>query len=317
MQLYIKSKNILTPILKDPFDLERDMQKLIESNLETVFGTHFVCSEFTIGGFRIDTLAFDEQSNAFVIIEYKRGSSYSVIDQGYSYLSTMLNNKAEFILEYNEKMDRNLMRSEVDWTSSRVLFLSESFTTYQKNSVNFKDVPFELWETRRFEGGLIALEQHQSASNESINKVTGGNPDSVISQVSAEVKKISEEELASKLSEELKTVWSALREKLLEYPDTLFYTTRSYVGWKKGSTTVSFLHFQSKRIRAEILRGNKNEEGEKSKGFFTLDDPKDMSKESGWKWKDGKSGHTYQVNITKIEQLDYVLYLLNQKYDAL
>lgn len=71
-----------------------------------------------MGDFRIDTLAFDESSNSFVIIEYKKGNSYSVVDQGYSYLSTMVNNKAEFILEYNEKTNDVLKRNDVDWTSS-------------------------------------------------------------------------------------------------------------------------------------------------------------------------------------------------------
>ena len=45
------------------------------------------------------------KTNSFVIIEYKKGSSYSVVDQGYTYLSTMLNNKSDFVLEYNESTE--------------------------------------------------------------------------------------------------------------------------------------------------------------------------------------------------------------------
>ena len=62
-------------------------------------------SEFTLHNFRIDTLAFDEESKSFVIIEYKKDKSFSVVDQGYAYLSLMLNNKADFILEYNESLN--------------------------------------------------------------------------------------------------------------------------------------------------------------------------------------------------------------------
>ena len=36
----------------------------------------------------------------------KNSKSSSVIDQGYSYLSTMLNNKSDFILEYIENADK-------------------------------------------------------------------------------------------------------------------------------------------------------------------------------------------------------------------
>ncbi len=317
MQLFTTNKNALLPIPKETFALEKDIQTLVEGNLATLFNLQFVTTEFTIGSFRLDTLAFDEQCSAFVIIEYKKGSSYSVIDQGYSYLSTMLNNKAEFILEFNEKMGKNLRRDQVDWTSSRVIFVSPSFNSYQKNSVNFKDVPFELWEIKRFEGGVVALEQHQSTSNESIELITTGNADSVISKVSAEVRATTESELVAKLSPQTLPVWHALRERLAEYPDTSFYATKGYVGWRKGGTTVSFLNLQKNSIRADVLRGQSSESGEQSKGFFNLDDPKSLANNRDWTWKDGKTGHSYLISITNQDQLDYVLYLLNQKYEAI
>ena len=108
----------------NPFKLERDIQVVIEKNTESFFGLEFVRSEFPIGEFRIDTLCYDNETNSFVLIEYKKGSSYSVIDQGYSYLSLMLNNKSEFIIEYNERLNKTLKRDDVDWTQSRILFIS-------------------------------------------------------------------------------------------------------------------------------------------------------------------------------------------------
>jgi len=317
MQLFKLKKEALSPLAKEPFQLEKDIQNLIESNLRDLFDLEFVASEFSIGNFRLDTLAYDEQSNAFVVIEYKKGSSYSVIDQGYSYLSTMLNNKAEFILEFNERMDTNLKRSEVDWTSSRILFVSPSFNNYQKNSVNFKDVPFELWEIRKFEGGLIALEQHQAASNESINALSNGKAHSVISKVSAEVKQVSEEQMVAKLSESLHPVWQTFRERLSDYPDTVFYTTRKYVGFKKDSKVVAFITLQKNQIRVDVLRGSKSKEGELSKGFFHLDDPKGLAEERDWTWKSGATGHEYRIGLKDLDDLDYVMYLLNQKYESI
>lgn len=317
MQLFSFDDDTLVPLDKNPFGLEKDIQVLVESNLETLFSLQFVSTEFTITDFRLDTLAFDEQANAFVIIEYKKGSSYSVIDQGYSYLSTMLNNKADFILEYNEKTNGTLRRDEVDWSASKVIFVSPSFNSYQKNSVNFKDVPFELWEIKRFDNNLVAFEQHQSSSSDSINKLSSPNTNSVIQQVSKEVKQVTEEELLGSVSENVKDIWELLREKLSNYSDTSFYATKGYIGWKKDSTTVSFVHLQKNQIRADILRGNKSEIGEPSKGFFTLDDPKDFAEERTWTWKSGKTGHSYLVKITDASDLDYALYLINQKYESL
>ena len=85
-----------------------------------VFGLKFVGSQFALHGFRIDTLAFDQETSAFVIIEYKRDRSFSVIDQGYAYLALMLNNKADFILEYNEKKKKNLQQIFLKITQIKV-----------------------------------------------------------------------------------------------------------------------------------------------------------------------------------------------------
>ena len=156
MDLYNVKGNNLKSIGVNQFKLEKEIQQLVENNIDELFGLEFVSSEFKIGEFRIDTLCFDSENNSFVIIEYKKGSSYSVIDQGYSYLSVMLNNKSDFILEYNESKNKTVKRNDVDWTQSKIIFVSPSFNSYQKNSVNFKDVPFELWEIKRFSNNIIS-----------------------------------------------------------------------------------------------------------------------------------------------------------------
>jgi len=56
-------------IKEKPFKLEKEIQSLTEQNLNTIFGLDFVKSEFALNNFRIDTLAFDKDANAFVIIE--------------------------------------------------------------------------------------------------------------------------------------------------------------------------------------------------------------------------------------------------------
>jgi hypothetical protein len=306
---------ILEP--KDSFKLEKDIQSLVEVNMETLFGVEFVSSEFSIAEFRLDSVAFDEQNNAFVIIEYKKGHSYSVVDQGYSYLSVMLNNKADFILEYNERTGKQLKRTDVDWTSSRVIFVSPSFNTYQRNSVNFRDVPFELWEIKKFDSNLVAFEQIKSSSNESIEQLSTGDTGSVISKVSSEVKVLSEEDHVNSLDDSMKPLWAALRKKLQDYSDTSFFLTKGYISWKKDNTAVCFIHFRKKLLRIEVLRGGKKETGDKSKGFFTADDPKQLMKEDIWKRKSGHTGHGYITNLKEREGLDYVMFLLEQKYNSL
>lgn len=314
MQLFKNKNGTLQSIEKDAFKLEKDIQTLVEKNLEFLFDLEFVCTEFSIGGFRLDTLAFDEQNNAFIIIEYKKGSSYSVVDQGYSYLSLMLNNKADFILEYNEKTGKQLKRGDIDWSSSRVIFVAPSFNNYQKNSINFKDVPFELWEIRKYENDLISLDQYLSNSNESIEAISGNAPNSIIKNVSKEVKTSSEEELTAPISIELKAVWSALKEKILEFPDTKTHTTKNYISIKYESKAIIYFWFKKDHIQCEIVAGVLNQDGSKRDTFFEMDDPKDIADIRKWTWKSGAQGSVYRFKLDADEQIEYVMYLIKQKY---
>lgn len=128
MQIFIKNKdNILSPIDEKEFILEKEIQNLFENNLSLISDFIFVKSEFSIKNRRIDTLAFDPKNKYFVIIEYKRNKNYNVIDQGVSYLNLMLEYKAEFIIEYNESLNKNLKRKDVDWSQSKVIFCTKFY----------------------------------------------------------------------------------------------------------------------------------------------------------------------------------------------
>jgi len=156
------------------FALEKEMQVFIENNTQQLWNLRFVASEFSVDKFRFDSVCFDDESKSFVIIEYKKDHSFSVFDQGLSYLSTMLQNKSDFILEYNEALGKTLKRDEVDWSQSRIIFISPSFSIHQKNSINFKDMPFELWEIQRYSNNMVSFNQYSSSSNESITSLPKG-----------------------------------------------------------------------------------------------------------------------------------------------
>ena len=252
-----------------------------------------------------------------MIIEYKKKHNASVIDQGYSYLSLMLANKADFILEFNERRTEDLKRSEVNWPLSRVLFISPSFSRYQKNSVNFKDIPFELWEIRRFADGIISVDQIQASSKESIEQITTTQPNSVINQVSSEIQVYRGEDHISRLSPAILEVWEDLRANLEDWPDSSFYARQPYIGLKRGNKTVCFIHFQKNALRIDISRGEKTEDGERSSNFFDLDDYKKQAIERDWTFKNGRTGHKYSIILKHLRDVFYVLQLIEQKYSLL
>ena len=103
MDLYKLNNSKLETLKRDSYELEKDIQSLVEKNVEEIFDIEFVKSEMSLDSFRLDSLCFDNNSNSFVIIEYKKEKNFSVIDQGYSYLSLMLNNKSEFIEKFVNK----------------------------------------------------------------------------------------------------------------------------------------------------------------------------------------------------------------------
>ena len=309
MNLYKLNKNNLESIKSNSFKLEKDIQNIIENNSQELFNLEFVKSEFTIGKYRIDTLCFNEEDKSFVIIEYKKGSSYSVVDQGYAYLSTMLKNKSDFILEYNESKELNIKREEVDWSQSRVIFISPSFNSYQTDSVNFKDIPFELWQIKLFDNDIISLNQISSNSKESIKEIK--NISSEENKVLNEVEVYDEDSIIAKSSDLIKDIYYEIKEKLSSWEDINFRPTKQYITIDKGKKVTTYLNFQSNRIKIHIVRrvdfkGNVKDAPVK----FNMDDPKGIFEIHG-----NTRIERYAYMLEDRKDLDYLISLLKQRYD--
>ena len=290
-------KEKLEYIKEKPFKLEKEIQKLTEENLQVIFNLEFVKSEFKLNNFRIDTLAYDNESKSFVIIEYKRDKNYSVIDQGYAYLSLMLNNKADFILEYNENKEDFLKRNNVDWSQSRVIFISPSFTIHQKEAINFKDLPIELWEIKRYENNIISYEQIQRLrAQESIKTIS--KKDDTINKVTKEIKVYTEEEHLRKASDEIKELYEKIKNAILNLDDFEIKPKKLYIAFVAGTNVVD-IHIQKKALKI-WLNLTKGE----------LDDPKKIARDvsSTGHWGNGD----YEIQISTDDDLEYILSLIKQ-----
>ena len=67
----------------------------------------------------------------------------------------------------------------------------------------------------------------------------------------------------------------------------------------------------------DFSRGNLKADGTKSKNYFTLDDPKKIAKEASWTWKSGNQGTVYKIPINESTDVDYLMFLIKQKYKNL
>ena len=320
MQLFHHNANTLSPIERNSFKLERDIQSLVEANMEVIFGIEFVSTELTVGEFRLDSLAFDQQNNYFIIVEYKKGHSYSVVDQGMTYLQLMLNNKADFLLRLSQHKGEVLEMKDVDWSQSKIIFVAESFNSYQKDSVNFDNLPFELWEIKRFSNNTIVFNKHKSNSSESIGSLTDTKKNSALNEINKEVKVFTENDHLSKSDDLIVEKWNELKELIIELDGVEIVPKRQYISLlfeDKKNKTIAYIYFQKKGIRVDFSRGNVYSDGRTSKNFFILDDPKGIAKEDSWTWKSGAKGNVYKVSIYEDSDLDYIMFLIKQKYKNL
>lgn len=303
MPIFKQEKNKLTAIKELKIDLEKDLQKITENNLEEVFGLKFISTEFSLHNFRIDTLAFDEEAKSFVIIEFKRDRSFSVVDQGFSYLSLMLNHKADFILEYNEKSKNNLGREDVDWSQSRVLFLANGFTAHQQNAINFKDLPIELWEVKKYNNDTILYNQLKSSDgSESINKISKNK---TIENVSKEIKRRTIDDHFKSDWKESRNLFEIIREKILSLDDRIEENPnpQPYIGYKIGNSNFVSVHTYKSKIGV-CLRAHPDElKDPEKKAILRLNSMKHYNQ------------NLTDINIKSENDIDYTMFLVRQIYD--
>lgn len=299
MALYTNQTGKLKEVKEKPFKLEKDIQKVFEENLSAIMGLVLVKSEFTIKNKRIDTLAYDPQACAFIIIEYKRDKNISVVDQGFTYLSLMLENKADFIVEYNEILRQNMKREDVDWSQTRVAFVSTNFTDNQIQATNFKDIAIELWEVKQFDNDTIIINSiKKSNAAESIKPLTQNKE--ALKKVTEEIKVYTEEEHIQKTTELIAELYQKFRQGVIQLADDIEIKPKKMeIGFRKESkvfTDICILK-NSLKIWINLKKGK-------------LDDPKKLAEDVSEKghWGNGD----YQIQVETDKDLEYIMSLIKQ-----
>lgn len=300
MSLYQINNNHLKPIKKTEFKYEKDLQKLTENNLEELFNLKFVASEFQLDNLRIDTLAFNKETNSFVIIEYKKGKNYSVIDQGYSYLSLLLNNKAEFVLKYNQKFNTNYGKEDIDFTQTRVMFIAPSYTTYQLKSIEFNDLAFELWKVTKYSNNTVLYDKLNISENKaSIKEVKTTNQKE---KVDKEIIKYTEEMCFKDKPDNIKELYKNLKEQVLnEFEDIEIVATKIYIVFKTNNQIIISIESFKTHLKSWINLKN-----------TTLNDPFNKTRDVS------NIGHhgvgDYEMKIANDDDIDYFISLFKQAY---
>ena len=136
--------------------LEKELQTLIEQNMEAFFGVRFLKSEYAITNGRMDSIGIDE-NNSPVIFEYKRSQNENVINQGLFYLDWLLDHKADFKLLVIDKLGMEAA-DNIDWSVPCVICVAHDFTKYDMHAVNQMQRNIKLVSYRRYDNGMLLLE---------------------------------------------------------------------------------------------------------------------------------------------------------------
>jgi len=266
MPLFHIDKNKLTFAKPIQFNKEKELQTLIENNLEIVFNCKFIESEFFTGtehSGRIDTLALSEENNP-VIIEYKKVASSELVNQSLFYLSWIKDHKGDFQIAVNKKLGKNI---DIDWSDIRVICIAPEYKKYDLHAVRMMGANIELWQYKYYNTNTLYLEEifkKSTALLPSELDSSGKNPIMVqAGKKAAETRQSGSytvDEHYENCDENIKIIFKELRDYILNIAETVEEKPKKfYIAYKvsqnficvevKKSKILTFLKVNPKEIK--------------------------------------------------------------------
>ena len=302
------NNGILKTVKEIEFKLEKDIQRLVENNLSTLLSLEFIKSEFSIGQFRFDSVAYDNESNSFVIIEYKKGKNESLVDQGLTYLSTLLKRKADFVLLYNEVTKSSKGLKDFEWSQTRIVFISPKFTTYQLNAASFKNLPFSFYEIKQFGNNCIEFNEIMARKEETADFDLLPDIDSNIGkEINSEIKVYTEDDHLNAGNDFTRELYQELRNRILQFGEIKIEPKKHYIAFKSKTNVCDVTIRQKNIIVAINLPKGKLVDNNKYAKIMKNDDGSKVGH-----WGNGD----YQCALYDENQIDYLITLIRQSYEA-
>jgi predicted transport protein len=257
MPLFEIAGQKLSVLTQSNFALEKNLQTLVERNLETVFNCRLVQSEFPTGvqhSGRIDTLALSEDDNP-VIIEYKKVESSELVNQSLYYLAWLKDHKGDFERAVQKALGNSI---EVDWSEVRVICIAPNYKKYDLYAVQMMGANIELWAYHLFENRFLYLEKvlqtgySPLASEEGEPEINGKNPVMVAAGKKAALTRATgvytfEEHLEGK-SDEIKELAFAIQEFITGLDSAIQEVPKkNYIAYKISQNIVC-MELQNQRV---------------------------------------------------------------------
>ncbi len=238
------------------FKIEKELQKLVEENLETFFNCRLVASEFSTGNLhagRIDTLAISEDNNP-VIIEYKKVASSELINQSLYYLHWITDHKGDYQIAVKKSLNEDI---EIDWSEIRVICIAPEFKKYDLHAVQVMGSNIELWQYKLYENGIVSIDEvfRKSGTQTHPSDIEGKNPVMVnAGKKAAQTRKNAQytfEEHVNRLNPDLVDLHTEIREYIVNLDSAVEETPKqNYISYK---TSQNFVCLESQKRKMLIF----------------------------------------------------------------
>jgi predicted transport protein len=235
------------------FKFEKDLQKLIEDNLETIFNCRLIATEFSTGNIhsgRIDTLAISEDNNP-VIIEYKKVASSELINQSLYYLHWIKDHKGDVQIAAIKALGKHI---EIDWSDIRVICLAPEYKKYDLHAVQVMGASIELWQYKIYENEILNIDEvykRTATSNLDTELLDGKNPIMVEAGRKAALTRktatYSIEEHSVNLDNSILELFNNVREFIMGIDSSIEETAKkNYIAYKTSQNFVCLQTYKKK-----------------------------------------------------------------------
>ena len=181
------------------------------------------------------------------------------------------------------------------------MFISPSFSKYQQQAINFRDLPIELWEITKYQNDLIQYNRLKSPeTSESINKISKSSE--IVDKVTAEVKVYTEEDHLKTCEEDILSLYKEFKNQILNFDEKIeVIPKKKYIAFKASSNFIDVLPQKNKiKFWLNVPKGN-------------LSDPynlgRDVSKIGHW------GNGDYEFSINSSTDFINLMPLIKQSYE--
>ncbi len=191
----------------------------------------------------------------------------------------------------------SLKISDIDWSQSRIIFVSTKFSDYQIDATSFKNMPFELWQVDKFDHDIVSIVNKSKKTSVKVNDF--------VSQASKEILReiiiYDEDYHLENKPKDMIEMYHEVKSKILELGDINIDPRKHYIAFK-GSTNIIDIEVQQKQLKIHLNM---------KKG--TLKDPENLTIDQSniGHWGNGD----YRIDLKDLDEIEYITYLFKQSYD--